>query len=128
MQKIIATIVLIGLGFSNIRAQDTSQVYYTNTKFLTKIYSTDKINYSYKVYKLPNSTYAYVIFANGEKYLHQQNMPGKPLTEGFETEAAAMHVAELVVKKLEYPTVPPKVSTLEMQYIEAYYSDTTLNK
>lgn len=115
MKSFITAIIVLALNLTALA--QSSQVRYTNVKFLNTVKSSTAIQYRYSIYKLPTQTYAYVIFANDEKYLHQDNMPGKPAGVGFSTEEGAKKVAQLVVKRLELPVVPPRVSTVEMEYL-----------
>lgn len=116
MQRLFLPAILV-LCFWCLNVQAQQKVHFTNTKFLHEISSPDPVRYTFEVYQLPNQTYAYVIFANGAKYLHQQNMPGKSPAQGFASKESTQKVAELIIRKLEIPTSLPRVSTKEMEHL-----------
>src|ERR1700744_1651602 len=97
MRSFFLILIFLAFGCSNLIAQEQRKIYYTNLNFLSSITSSDPIKYTYEVYQLPSQTYGYVIFANGEKYLRQSNMPGKTENQGFQTKEDAKKVAELVL-------------------------------
>jgi hypothetical protein len=115
MRTFFLIVMTLSFNFST-EAQEKQQIHYTNLTVLKRLVSTDSVQYSYKVYQLPNQTYGYVIFADGEKYLHQSHMPGKDMNIGFGSKADAEAVAKLILVKLKYPVVPPSVSTAEMKH------------
>jgi hypothetical protein len=58
--------------------------------------------------------YGYDIIMDGHPYVHQPNIPALPGNRGFETEADAIKVAQLVVSKILNHVMPPTVGVNEL--------------
>ena len=61
-----------------------------------------------------DSTYGYVIMANGRPLILQPHVPGRPGTRGFATAAQARQVAQLVAGKLRRGQMPPSITAAEL--------------
>ena len=62
-----------------------------------------------------NHTFGYDIYMYGAVLIHQPSRPGLPGNSGFATEADAMKVAELVIKKIRNNEMPPTVTIEELR-------------
>jgi len=62
-----------------------------------------------------DATFGYDIYVYGSVLVHQPSRPGLPGNTGFATEADAMKVAELVIKKLRNNELPPTVTLEELR-------------
>ena len=62
-----------------------------------------------------NNTFGYDIYMYGSVMVHQPSRPGLPGNAGFATEADAMKVAELVIKKIRNNEMPPTVTIEELR-------------
>jgi len=62
-----------------------------------------------------NNTFGYDIYVYGSVLVHQPSRPGLPGNAGFATEADAMKVAELVIKKIRNNEMPPTVTIEELR-------------
>ncbi len=69
---------------------------------------------TYEIIPAPNNTYGYNIKTNGRILIHQPNIPALPGNEGFNTEEAAISVAEMVIAKIRQNIFPPSVSVNEL--------------
>lgn len=59
-------------------------------------------------------TWGYDLYLNGKRYIHQPHMPAVGGKKGFETEAQAQRVAELVAEKVRKGIMPPSVTAAEV--------------
>ena len=116
MRKVVFVFIVMNFSVLCLKAQERQKVHYTNTKILTAI-SSDTVKYTSQVQQLPNRTYGYVIYANGQPYLRQLSAPGKANNVGFSGEESAQKAVKIIVYKLKHPVVPPTLSNVEMQYL-----------
>lgn len=88
---------------------------------ITSFYGADSTpvakTYHYLVFKQPNNSFGYDIYAGLKKVIHQENIPGQPGNNGFITKEAATKVAGFVVGKLQKNIFPPTVSTEELKQL-----------
>lgn len=61
--------------------------------------------------------WGYDIFIDGTQYIHQPNISALPGDRGFDSEAEAKAVAELMVKKIRDNILPPGVTEEEVNAI-----------
>lgn len=66
------------------------------------------------------SGWAYQIRQNGKLIIDQPTIPGRPGTAGFQTQADAQKVAELVTTKLKAKEFPPSVSEADLQNLNIH--------
>jgi len=64
--------------------------------------------------------WAYQIRQNGKLVIDQPTIPGRPGTAGFQTQADAQKVAELVKAKLNAKEFPPSVSEADLQNLNIH--------
>lgn len=64
--------------------------------------------------------WAYQIRQNGKLVIDQPTIPGRPGTSGFQTQADAQKVAELVKAKLNAKEFPPSVSEADLQNLNIH--------
>ncbi len=69
--------------------------------------------YSYEIFKAGNG-YGYDILMNGNKVIHQPNIPAIEGNRGFSTEEDAKTVAEFAITKIERGIMPPTISLNEL--------------
>jgi len=62
-----------------------------------------------------DNTFGYDIYLYDAVLIHQPSRPGLSGNAGFATEADAMKVAELVIKKIRNNEMPPTVTIEELQ-------------
>lgn len=71
------------------------------------------------IFSVPDG-YGYDIYVDGQRYIHQLNIPSVPGTKGFKTEADALKVATLVRKKIENNIMPPSITPEELDSLGVY--------
>ena len=64
--------------------------------------------------------WAYQIRQNGKLVLDQPNIPGRPGNAGFQSQADAQRVAELVKTKLQAKVFPPTVSEDDLKNLNIH--------
>ena len=66
------------------------------------------------------SGWGYQIRQNGKLLLDQPNIPGRPGNAGFQSQADAQRVAELVKTKLQAKVFPPTVSEDDLKNLNIH--------
>lgn len=69
---------------------------------------------TYRIIEAPGGTYGYDILSDGNLFIHQTNLPGRPGIEGCRTREQAETLAKLVIKKVEAGEMPPTVTAEEL--------------
>lgn len=64
--------------------------------------------------------WSYQIRQNGKLLVDQPTIPGRPGTAGFQSQADAQKVAELVKAKLQAKEFPPSISEAELQNLNIH--------
>jgi hypothetical protein len=71
--------------------------------------------YQYFVIKAEAGTYGYDVYANGNLYLHQPNIPGQPGNLGFADTTLAGKCARLAISKMRKGEMPPTITAEELR-------------
>lgn len=74
-----------------------------------------KTKFQYFIIKADSTTYGYSIYADGQLYIWQTNIPGLPGAKGFATQALATKCAELVIQKIKEGEMPPSFTEEELK-------------
>jgi hypothetical protein len=74
-----------------------------------------KTTFQYFIIKADSATYGYSIYADGQLYIWQTNIPGMPGAKGFATEALATKCAGLVIQKMKEGEIPPSLTEEELK-------------
>ncbi|HEX6427373.1 MAG TPA: DUF4907 domain-containing protein, partial [Niastella sp.] len=91
MKKLFALLVCTGL----VTAVSATNMLKTPAarNSITSFYGADSTpvakTYHYLVFKQPNNSFGYDIYAGLKKVIHQENIPGQPGNNGFITKEAA---------------------------------------
>jgi hypothetical protein len=112
MNQLYLLILLIIALESKAQQKETSKPQFPSAKEYAKK------TYTYKIISAPNNTYCYDIYANGKMVIHQPSIPAMPGNEGFKTEAVAIKVAQLIIKKIKKGEMPPSITPEELKSIE----------
>ncbi len=72
------------------------------------------IDTSYRIIQAAGNTYGYEILVKNKVLIRQQNIPGKPGTQGFKRKRDAEKVAQFVIKKLAQGIMPPSIDEKEL--------------
>lgn len=72
-----------------------------------------------KLIPAEGNTWGYDIYVEGKRFIHQASKPGFPGNRGFDTQAQAQKVADLVIQKIKQGQMPPNVSVEEMKKLKA---------
>lgn len=78
-----------------------------------------KANISAKIIPSEANSWGYDIYVNGERFIHQSSKPGIAGNRGFETQAQAQMVADLIIQKIKQGQMPPSVSIDELKQLKA---------
>lgn len=108
--KISVFILLACLSVFSAIGQDLEKV----TEDSTIVPTTGAI-----IFSVPDG-YGYDIYVDGQRYIHQVNIPSVPGTKGFESEADALKVATLVRQKIENNIMPPSITPEELDSLGVY--------
>ena len=76
-------------------------------------------NFDISTFQTANG-WAYQIRQNGKLVIDQPTIPGRPGIAGFQTQADAQKVAELVTAKLKAKEFPPSVSEADLQNLNIH--------
>jgi len=106
----IATFFWSSLKFQTAFSQNIKKTFY---------YSMDT---SYRIIQAPGNTYGYEILVKNKVLIRQQNIPGKPGTQGFKRKIDAEKVAQLVIKKLVQGIMPPTIDEKELIDLKIDYT------
>lgn len=125
MRKIVLLPLLLML-LSNIQAlsQGPAKTGVLNTDSLRKVAAeikkanqekAAKTKYQFFILKADSATYGYGIYADGQLYIWQTNIPGMPGAKGFATQALATKCAELIIQKIKEGEMPPSLTKEELK-------------
>jgi hypothetical protein len=119
MKKLFTLFVCTGLvtAVSATNMLKTTAVPHSTTMFPGADSTPVAKTYHYQVFKQPNNSFGYDIYAGSKKVIHQENIPGLPGNNGFITKEAATKVAGLVAGKLQKNIFPPTVSREELKQL-----------
>ena len=74
-----------------------------------------KATFQYFIIKADSATYGYSIYANGNLYIEQKNIPAVAGTKGFADTATAGKCAQLVIQKIKQGEIPPSLTAEELK-------------
>jgi len=77
-----------------------------------------KANLTYFIIRVPDNTYGYTIFIDGQMYIEQKSIPAVSGNAGFVSKDDAEKVAKLVIEKIRQGEMPPTVSTEDLQLLK----------
>jgi hypothetical protein len=63
----------------------------------------------------PNGTFGYEVLSDGELFVRQINVPGRPGNEGCRTREQADKLSALVIEKIQRGEMPPTVTSDELK-------------
>ncbi|MFH1321791.1 MAG: DUF4907 domain-containing protein [Bacteroidota bacterium] len=102
------------------KSTDTLPV--VSTREEAKENETDSVSVEIKTFHTEHG-WGYDIFVNGNKYIHQEQIPAVPGIKGFETEEDAKKTAELVSHKIRNNIMPPSVTPEELENLGVWKSN-----
>ena len=70
-----------------------------------------------KTFRNENGSWGYDIVVNGRRYIHQPEIPAVTGRRGFDREAQARKIGEMVVDKIRKGIMPPSVSAEEVREV-----------
>ncbi len=76
-----------------------------------------KTQFQYFITTADSATYGYSIYADGNLYIEQKNIPAIGGTKGFEDTATAGKCAQLVIQKIKQGEMPPSITTDDLKKI-----------
>jgi hypothetical protein len=77
-------------------------------------YEKAKIEVKTFIVDAPATGYGYDILINGDKKIHQYNIPGVPGNNGFSSESKAHKAGEYIASKIRHNIMPPAVNAKEL--------------
>lgn len=86
-----------------------------------KTSETDSVSVEIKTFHTEHG-WGYDIFVNGNKYIHQEQIPAVPGIKGFETEEDAKKTAEMVTHKIRNNIMPPSATPEELENLGVWKS------
>ncbi len=78
-----------------------------------------KTQFQYFVIKGTPNGYGYDIYADGNMYIHQPNIPAIVGEQGFADTLSAAKTAKLVIKKIKKGEMPPTINISDLKKINA---------
>ncbi|MBL7723603.1 MAG: DUF4907 domain-containing protein [Chitinophagaceae bacterium] len=74
-----------------------------------------KTKFQFFIIRADSATYGYSIYADGQLYIWQTNIPGMPGAKGFANHALATKCAELIIQKIKKGEMPPSLTEEELK-------------
>lgn len=123
-KNLLLPLLFIMLSAGQALSQDATLPGALNTDSLKKVAAeikkankekAAKTKFQYFIIKAHSGTYGYSIYADGQLYIWQTNIPGLPGAKGFATQALATKCAELIIQKIKKGEMPPSLTEEELK-------------